>query len=193
MNSDADVLLPRPTIRKIEIKNEADDYPDLSYIGTLTDEYTEGILDLHEERITTTSWSPRYFVPAYSEAERIKDMSEGATRRPESAIKTIAHQAVIDDAKRILHHGEDWYLMGITAEAEVVYETDPGTFRISKFSSGGIWGVESDGEPGYLNELKNEELADLRRHLERFNVDTSDFNKLACEVMEEYHPWEKII
>jgi len=187
-NPDADDLVSRPTIRKIEIREVPDDCPDLSYLGNFTDEYTEGAIDLHEERITTTSWSPRYFVPAYSEAERIKDMREDGTGRPMKTIRNLAHLACIDDARRVLSHGDGWYMMGVTAEAEVTYETEAGHLRITKFDSGGIWSVESDSDQGHLDEIRNEELDDLKRHLKRFNVDTSNFNRLAREKVEGYRP-----
>ena len=178
-NPDADDLVSQPTIRKIEIREVPDDCPDLRYLGNFTDEYTEGAIDLHEERITTTSWSPRYFVPAYSEAERIKDMRADGTGRPMETIRNLAHLACIDDARRVLSHGDGWYMMGVTAEAEVTYETEAGHLRITKFDSGGIWSVESDSDQGHLDEIRNEELDDLKRHLERFNVDTSNFNQIG--------------
>ena len=79
----------------------------------------------------------------------------------------------------------DWYFIGIVAEAVVEYETNaygmPVSYRLETFTSSGLWGVESDAGD-YLDEVEKDELADLKRHLEEFNVDLSDWDNLTEEV-----------
>jgi hypothetical protein len=71
----------------------------------------------------------------------------------------------------------NFHFMGCQARAEVSYPIGQGCRRLEQFSSGGLWGIESDSERSFLQETEKEELADLKAHLERFGVDTSDFDE----------------
>ncbi len=51
---------------------------------------------------------------------------------------------------------EAFYLLGIRAEVEVVVNN-----VVQKFQSGGLWGIESDSEPAFLEETFLEEVAAL--------------------------------
>lgn len=76
------------------------------------------------------------------------------------------------------YNRDEWYMMGIVAEAEVSYPMDAqGNRRIERFSSGGLWGIDSDSDEKYIKEVEEEQLDDLKAHLEVFNVDTSDFKQ----------------
>jgi len=79
----------------------------------------------------------------------------------------------------------DWYFLGIMAEAEVSYEVVSGDRRLETLISGGLWGIESDSGH-YLEEVKKAELADLKQHLEKFNVDTSNWDELVKDLEIEY-------
>jgi len=64
---------------------------------------------------------------------------------------------------RLAEYGSSWWQEGIRAEA-TVYHTEPGSevATIHTITSGGIWGVESDSDRVYKEELAREELAELR-------------------------------
>jgi len=74
----------------------------------------------------------------------------------------------------------DWSFIGIQAEATVSYPVNAaGTDRrIEHLTSGGLWGIESDSGD-YLNEVMRDELSDLRRHLEQFNVSLDNWDELT--------------
>lgn len=61
-------------------------------------------------------------------------------------------------------------MMGCTAKAEVSYSVGQGSRRSEWFTSGGLWGIESDSEQSYLSEVEQEQLNDLRSHLEQFGI-----------------------
>lgn len=70
----------------------------------------------------------------------------------------------------------EWYYEGCRALATVSYPVnDTGDRRLETFSSGGLWGLSSDGGGSYRETVQTEELTDLKAHLETFGVDTSDF------------------
>lgn len=45
--------------------------------------------------------------------------------------------------------------------------------RLQRFMSGGIWGIESDCGEDYMREQEQEQLEELKRHLEVFGIDVS--------------------
>lgn len=63
----------------------------------------------------------------------------------------------------------DFFFVGVRAEAEVVIE---GT--IQTLTSGGLWGTESDSGDEYIEEIANEEYAELRKILTSVGVATSE-------------------
>lgn len=89
---------------------------------------------------------------------------EGEEYRAENQIRLDAY-----------NRGEWWY-RGCQARAWVSYPlNDTGDRRLESFSSGGLWGIESNSGADYESEVQSEELHDLKAHLETFGVDTSDF------------------
>jgi len=70
---------------------------------------------------------------------------------------------------------------GIHARAELSYDIGHGDRRIQRMESAGLWGIESDSGADYLKEVEQEELADLRRHLEVFGVDCSNWEELVAK------------
>jgi hypothetical protein len=67
-------------------------------------------------------------------------------------------------------YGRDWWMQGCVAKATVSRPCGQGNRRIETFTSGGLWGIESDSDQDYLSTVENDELADLREHLEAFGV-----------------------
>ena len=81
------------------------------------------------------------------------------------------------DNERLESYGSSWWMLGVVAEAQVSYDIGQGNRRLECFTSGGIWGVESDSGEDYFETLEQEELNDLKQHLETFGVDVSNFDE----------------
>jgi len=64
----------------------------------------------------------------------------------------------------------DWYMQGCFAVAEVSYSIGQGSRRIEKFTSGALWGIESDCGDDYRKQVEQEQLDDLKEHLAQFNI-----------------------
>ena len=77
------------------------------------------------------------------------------------------------DAERLAayHHGE-WHMRGVRAVAVVSYPIGNGSRRLETFTSGGLWGIESDCSGDYEKELASEQINELKNHLEQFNIPT---------------------
>lgn len=67
---------------------------------------------------------------------------------------------------------------GCTAVATVSYQAGPGTRRLERFRSSGLWGI-CGADAAYRQEVERDELTDLRAHLARFGVALEAFDKLA--------------
>jgi hypothetical protein len=92
------------------------------------------------------------------------------------------------DAARLRSYGDEWCMFGIVAEAQVSYPSSNDTSRIEWFTSGGLWGIESDSQQSYFSDVGKEELNDLKTHLEEFGVNTDNWDTLIRDVTpKEYY------
>jgi hypothetical protein len=85
--------------------------------------------------------------------------------------------------RRAEHEQGEWHLVGCRAEAEVVIapETTVQTLR-----SGGLYGIESDSEQEYLDEVVHGEWSRLRDVLKTVGVPT---DQLPLEVDRSWVEW----
>ena len=180
--------MEKAKIDSITVKAIQDESPDTSFIGEYTDDLRPGVIVRDYEE---------FYEKLPAEMERDYDgrfLSKGAPTVPakgreyrgfipyaggEKPGTKDFYKYGMEDFKRMegLERG-DWSFIGIRAEAQVSYGQNGNSRRLEWFTSGGLWGIESDsGE--YLKEVAKDELADLRAHLEQFNVDTSNFDELT--------------
>lgn len=147
-------------IINVEIVTRYDDSPDTSYIGTYTDVAEEGAIvwatgefceDANE--IPAPSREYRFFVP-YARGEKVQSQSYRAYAQQDW------------ERMRRLSAGE-WCYVGIMAQAEI---TLANSNVIQRITSGGVWGIESDTDGAYLEELASAELEELRGELESLGL-----------------------
>lgn len=89
-------------------------------------------------------------------------------------------QEEFEDRREAYQRG-DFYFVGVRAEAEVVIE---GTLQT--LQSGGLWGIESDSERSYFEEVANEEWSQLRDVLKTVGVATK---QLPLKADPEWIDW----
>lgn len=187
-----DKAMEKPRIEEIRIKTKFDDSPDTSYLGEYTDDYPgEDALKRGSAFDRNAGQREyRYFVPMNS----VEDHRQGLSRigYSRSQAEDMAREYCRQDYKRMeaLNAGE-WHYIGVMVEARVSYSIGNGTRRLEWFESGGLWGIESDSGEEYLAEVAQEQIQDLREHLNAFNVDTSEFEAKAKEALKEVD-WDYI-
>ncbi|MGG3471647.1 hypothetical protein ABES02_29790 [Neobacillus pocheonensis] len=76
----------------------------------------------------------------------------------------------------------EWHCIGIRAVATIYIPCGGGSFKVQKIETAGLWGIESDSEQTYFNEVEANEKEELLEYLEILNVDISllagsDLNK----------------
>lgn len=170
-----------PRIDDIVIHRETDTTADLSELGNYGDEPKDHCIicygehkskfvgDLGEDdELPERSREYRFF-EAYAGGEK-PDL------RPDSEYRKYALQ---DYERMTRYNKNEWCYVGVYAEAEVSYPiSSQGDRRVERFSSGGLWHIESDSDESYFSEVEQEQLDDLKRHLAKFGV-TEGWDKAA--------------
>jgi len=168
------------TLDSISVKQELDTADDLSWIGTYTDTWEDHYICtvcgdfLGDHDHLGCYYSPRgwkYFAP-YAGGEK-----------PDS--KYYREYALQDYNRMVAYNRNDWWMIGIIAEAVVSYQINRHDKRLECFTSCGLWGIESDSDGKYIEQEARNQLDDLKDHLSRFGVDLSNFDGLAEKALAE--------
>jgi hypothetical protein len=90
----------------------------------------------------------------------LEDESRYKGEPPRMVAKYLAQ-----DQERLRTYGDQWWMIGIWAEADVVVDG-----VIQKIRSGGLWGIESDSDKSYFQEVAGEEYRALVDILKQIGV-----------------------
>lgn len=167
----------RPRIVSIKINMETDTDPDFSCIGTYTDNLDPwNILRDADEYVANLPED--YKFPDKSNTYRCFRPYAGGEEPGSDDYQKYGKQ----DYKRMeaLSQGE-WGFIGITATAEVQCPNN----RIQTFTSGSLWGIESDSGWDYLKSVMQDELSDLKEQLATFFVNMAGFDAKAKAAIDE--------
>lgn len=125
-------------IESIKLIREIDSDPDLSYLGEYSNHESANSID-REARGDCGRHEYRYFTPAMTGEE---------TGNPDSPEQ--------DYERAESYNRGGWCMVGVYAVAEVIVN---GT--VQRIRSGGLYGIESDSDLGYFEDVARDELADL--------------------------------
>lgn len=157
-------------IARIELQYRYDTDPDYSHLGEYTDEVSPGVIDRSTGEFLRWEFGEPVNVPARGREYRFfKPCAGGEKPGTKNYYKYGRH----DYARIVGLEREDWQYIGIMAAATVLYEMANGLRRLETFTSGGLWGVESDCAE-HCKAMANEEIEDLREHLSQFGITVSD-------------------
>lgn len=142
-------------ILNVKIEHKLDENPDTSHLGEYSNKATSRFSLDRQEHGVWSNREYRYFNPSsnyVTKEDKLRDGLNGLN----------VERYVQQDFSRMesLNRG-DWHYIGIIAKAEV---WNPETKVTQVVRSGGLWGVESDSGD-YLNDIANDELANLRTEL----------------------------
>jgi len=189
-----DEALAKVKIESITVKALYDDTPDTSFLGEYTDDMEPGVIvrqdgEFYEKLPAKMERDIDGTFLCKGEPEVPPRGREYRGFRPYAGGEKVGtkdyYKYGMQDYKRMegLERG-DWSFIGIMAKAVVSYRLN-GYCRLETFTSGGLWGIETDaGE--YLDEVKTEELDGLKNHLEAFGVDLSNWDKLTKDIEIEH-------
>ena len=149
------------TLNGVKIVIEVDNNPDLSHLGVYSDDGSApGSID-RQERGDMGHGEYRYFAPANPE------------------------YAEADYARYEAYNRDDWQMVGLWAEAELIVGPGPKAGLAQTIRSGGLWGIESDSGRDFFEETAEEELARLRGQLRELGVPLDMFEAMAERAIDE--------
>jgi hypothetical protein len=141
-------------INKIIIKHIPDYEADLSWIGTFDDEPKDEFAIKHNGGREQYA----YFNPQKGAVENKK-------------------QAKRDYERMMAYDRGEWGMVGIKAEAETAISIGNGCWKLDTITSGGLWGIETDADEKFHNEIEQEQLAELKDYLKEYGFTDSDIEK----------------
>jgi hypothetical protein len=100
------------------------------------------------------------------------DMTRGELRYFNGNVENYKGESAEDIRKHVRQDYErmerlqrgDWGYLGIRAEAEILIPSGNASIA-QEITSGGLWGIESDGNGDYMKEIESEQLSELREQL----------------------------
>jgi len=164
-----------PNVAAVRIVHQVDKDPNLLWLGEYEDAIPSGVADWQvvdrEEKGDRRHGERRYFVG-------------GANYVGEPEVEARKY-ALQDYARMESYNRGEWTTLGISVEADVEVKIDSGLI-IQTVASGGLWGVESDGDDAHRREVAGEQLAELQEILSALDV-VATFPPLdELEVVERY-------
>ena len=139
-------------ISKITVKRIADDSPDTSWLGEYSNKPNSEYSIDRKERGDQGSREYQYFNLPFENYKGI----------PKKEILKYCEQ----DYERIESFNKgNWYFLGIKVEAEIQTSKNGKEWLINRISSGGLFGIESDSESSYFEEIEKEQINELKIQL----------------------------
>lgn len=142
-------MFHKPRILSVTVKRVQDESPDLSWIGEYGNSPKSPAAIDREERGERGHGEYRYFNPQLTGEET------GNPQSPEQ-----------DYERMEAYSRGEWCMLGIIAEAEVQFTAT----TVQTISSGGLWGIESDGGADYFTEVEEEQLSALADELAAMGI-----------------------
>lgn len=143
-----EMLIMQAQVKEIKVKTKADEYPDLSYLGKFSDNPNEFAVEHHGGR-----GAYKFF-----NAENVENQEQAE-----------------ENYKRMMDFEKgNVILTGIVAECEILVPRDGHIFITQHIprdghifitqhiTSGGLWGIESDLPKEQKDEIKKEQLEELK-------------------------------
>jgi len=153
------LMVKRAKAIKIEIKRIVDEDPDMSYLETTT-EYHYGK--------DGSNWE---HVPE----EDIKRIAENY-----GSIWNACMVYAKQDKERLEDYNKGvWEMIGIKAVATIHIPINDNTVKIQTIDSGGLFGIESDSDNSYIQDIGREQIEEVKNYLRILCVDGVD----DCEIV----------
>lgn len=151
-------------ISKVILKKIVDTDGDFSTLGEYSSQVGPNAID-REERGDMGRGEYRYFNPAISGEE------SGNPDSPE------------EDYQRCeAYNRNEWWYVGIRAEAVIETSDEGSTWLRQAITSGGVWGIESDSDDEYFSEIGGEELDQLKGTLLELGFTSEDIDAAFATV-----------
>lgn len=166
-------------IESIKVLCESDYDNDLSFIGEYTDSIDDNVIVRHfgkfyqdlttaeKEEIPSRGMEMRGFIP-YSGG-----IKPGKKYFKQYGLKDYERMEKIDSG--------DIGFMSISAVASIATSDDGKSWLCNEISGGGLYGIESDSDESYLQEIAAEQVAELKETLLTLGFTSDEFDAVEIE------------
>lgn len=170
-------------IKSIKVVAVDDFDSDLSWLGKFTDRWETGAID----RKQFGDWEPhemQYFVPGNrwphnpKNWERVSDEEKAEVIAEYRTLKRADWCYALEDMRRLENFGKTWVTIGIRAEARIIVL---GTSM--PVGTAGLWGIESDSDEDYKNQIAAEELCELSLILKELGFTDEEIEAVEVDWM----------
>ncbi len=156
-------------ISSIKIKQYFDSDPDTSFLGEYSNKRAKFSFDRQFLGDMNRN-EYRYFNP-------YPNPLEGKTQKERKELYQWAKQ---NYERMESLNNQNWFFFGLKAEAEIIING-----VIQNISSGGLWGIESDSNRSYIEDIIKEEIADLKDQLKEIGFSDEDIEDIEIEYNED--------
>lgn len=159
-------------ITSITIKEKEDYDPDLSYLGEISHKktYDKHWIPINPDNLSEGWFSPCNHLPY--------NPNSGITR--EEAIKYA-----YEDLHRLLSYGRTWWTNGIKITARFAISDDEGKHWANDERSESLWGIESDCDKKYKQEIIEDLKQELKEQLIEFGFTEDAIASAMASATEE--------
>jgi hypothetical protein len=166
-------------IESIKILHDYDDNSDTSFFGECSDVVKPGCI-IRSSRMFIEDLPDDEHLPEKGREYRFFHPSDSGETVGSDNYRKYALQNY--DRMEQLNNGYFHYI-GISAEAKVLTSYDGKNWLINTLSSGGLWGIESDSDSEYINEVQSEQLSELKDVLIEYGFTEQEINEKLSEVI----------
>ena len=156
-------------IRSIKIKQYFDSDPDTSFLGEYSNKRAKFSFDRQFLGDMNRN-EYRYFNP-------YPNPLTGKTQKEKKELYQWAKQ---NYERMESLNNQNWFFFGLVVEAEIIING-----VIQNISSGGLWGIESDSDRSYLQEIIKDEITDLKDQLKEIGFFDEDIEDIEIEYNED--------
>jgi hypothetical protein len=87
-----------------------------------------------------------------------------------------------DYERMLAYERGDWGMVGVKATAEIRTSEEGHHWLCNDIRSGGLWGIENDGEGDYIKEVGREQVSELGDTLRELGFTDKEINSVAITV-----------
>lgn len=172
------------TIRQVFLRMVPDEYPDLSWLGEFTDEWSEGCVDRRDtghycdREVRYWKPGPNHYPHDPKKWAHTSEEDKARVIERYGSLEAADHAYMMEDYELHEQYPRVWWMLGLWAEAEIVVSGVIQTIR-----SGGIWGISSDSDHAENVEVLQMELMELKHLLAGLGFDEADFMQAKLNEM----------
>lgn len=151
-------------VHSVRIKKVTDEDSDLSHLGEFANQ-SDGKFSIEHEPGNNRTFN-------WFNAANVENMEQAK-----------------QNYERARTYGESWSMVGVVAIATVYIPFKNGkevNYKTQEMESGGLWGIESDSDAPYFNEVGQEQINSLKEYLQTMCIGLKGWKQMCKKAMSDF-------